>query len=106
MLPGETMARDVFPAEVLLADGSLLTKVRAFITSHRIIVWRTDPKGYRGIVLEAKLAEPGSIEANRQPLKANERIEVATLRQGIIVNRGRGCGCESPLAALGAPVPW
>ena len=104
--PDEVMVRDVFPAEVLLADVSLMTKVRVFITSHRIIVWRTDPSRRRGIALEAKLAEPFSIPANRSNLKLSERIEVPTMLQGIIVNRGRGCGCESPLKALGPPVAW
>ena len=105
--PDEVMVRDVFPAEVYLAgDGSIMTKVRVFITSHRLIVWRTDPNRRRGIALETRLAEPFSIAPNRSELRANEHIEVRTLRQGIIVNRGKGCGCESPLKALGPPVAW
>jgi hypothetical protein len=106
MLPGEVMVRDVFPAEVLLADGSLMTKVRVFITSHRLIVWRTDGAGRKGIALETKLAEPFSIPPSRSQLGNRERIEVPTLRQGIIVNRGKGCGCNAPLKALGTPVAW
>lgn len=102
----EVLVRDVFPAEVLSADGELMTKVRVFVTSHRMIVWREDASGHLGICLEVKLAEPFSVEHCKAKLGHNENIEVSTLTKGFIINQGRGCGCHSKLKALGAPVPW
>jgi hypothetical protein len=93
----------VFPAEVLLSDGSLLIGVRAFVTTERLIVWREFEGQSPGIVLEMRLAEPGSIQPSHDQ---SERVEIAGLTSWAILNRGRGCGCGSKLKALGSPVPW
>jgi hypothetical protein len=98
----EVLARDVFPAEVLMPDGRVLIG-RAFITSHRLVVWREHPRG----VLDgedAYLAEPGSVARDRGSLVGRLQIELDS--GTAVVNRGRGCGCGSPLKALSAPVPW
>lgn len=105
----ELLVRDVFPAEVLEVGGSLITKVRVFITTHRMIVWRTDENQVPGICLEVKLAEPGSVTQAKAKLGHNERIEVATLTRGYIVNRGPGCGCTGAglkLKSLPRPAKW
>ncbi len=105
----ETMARDIFPAEVLEAGGRLLTKVRVFITSHRMIVWGLDESGLPEKKIEVALAEPLGVFETRTVLGANENIEVATLTKGYIVNKGRGCGCGGPISqlkALAPPAPW
>lgn len=103
----EILCRDVYPAEVLeVGNDSLMTKVRVFITSHRMIVWRADGNGTPGIYLEVKLAEPFSVSQCQAKLGTNERIEVATLTKGFIINQGRGCGCGTKLKALGQPAPW
>ena len=92
----EVLVRDIFPAEVVGADGSLITKARVFVTSHRLIVWREQPLG---IAVEESLA-PFSIRASRD--KLNDPLKVGTY----LVNQGRGCGCGSKLTALAKPAPW
>jgi hypothetical protein len=101
----EVLVRDIKGAEILASDGTLMTKVRVFITSHRMIVWRTDANKVPGIVLEVKLAEPNSVCAQQAKLGYNERIEVATLTKGYIINQGK-CLCGSVLLALPTPAPW
>ena len=100
----EVLVRDIKGGEILCSDGTLMTKVRVFITSHRMIVWRVDNK-VPGIVLEVKLAEPFSVCAQQAKLGYNERIEVATLTKGYIINQGK-CLCGSILLALPLPAPW
>jgi hypothetical protein len=102
------MSRDVFPAEVLQIGGPLMTKVRVFITSHRMIVWGLDASGLPEKKLEVDI-EPSSVFASRAVLGPNERIEVSTLARDYIVNKGRGCGCSGPLSQLKAialPSEW
>ena len=84
----------------------MMTKVRVFITTHRMIVWRTDASKSPGICLEVKLAEQGSVCAQQAKLGYGEHIEVTTLNAGYIVNQGRGCMCGSILKALPLPAPW
>ena len=105
-MEGELLVRDIFPAEVLEVGGALLTKVRVFITTHRMIVWRTDAAKVPGICLEVKLAEPGSVSSQEAKLGHGERIEVSTLTKGYIINQGHGCMCGSILKALPRPAEW
>lgn len=105
-LASETMARDVFPAEVYAIGGGVLTKCRVFITSHRMIVWGLGRGGVVEKKLEVELAEPLGVFASRSVLGPRESIEVATLTKGYIVNKGRGCNCGSSLKALAPPAPW
>lgn len=102
----EVLCRDVYPAEVLAGDGSLMRNVRVFITSHRMIVWREDGNANIGIALEVRLAEPFSVVQCQAKLGHGENIEVATMKQGFIVNQGHGCGCKGKLKALGRPADW
>lgn len=97
------MRRDVHPAEVLMPDGSMLTGVRVFVTSHRVIVYAHEGDFKR--VAELELLEPGVIEANRGTLGSG-RLECRTPEGTAWVNQGRGCGCGSKLKALGTPVAW
>lgn len=101
----ETMCRDIFPADIVGPDLQVFTGVRAFATSHRLVVWG-EQQGQPAPLLDIALSEPGSIPASRDTLYANQRLECATADGTFWVNRGRGCGCHSILKALGSIVPW
>ncbi|HET6866293.1 MAG TPA: hypothetical protein VFH80_10230 [Solirubrobacteraceae bacterium] len=103
----ERLVRDVHPAEVALPDGRVLTNVRAFVTDRRLLVYWATPNRQIVRQLDAELEQPCSVPASRGTLSANARLEVR-LADGSTawVNRGRGCGCSSPLKALAAPVSW
>src|ERR1700744_2751649 len=104
----ETLARDVFPAEVAMPDGRVLRDVRVFATSHRIVAYGVREDGIVALV-DSQLLEPGSIPVSRSSLTGSGRLEARTAEGTYWVNRGRGCGCSGPtrvLKALGAPVSW
>lgn len=103
----ERLHRDVHPAEVLLADGTLHRDVRVFVTSRRLLAFKATPAGRVEPCLELALAEPCSVAANRGTLTGSGRLEAILADGGSVwVNRGHGCGCGSPLKALAPPVPW
>lgn len=103
---GETLCRDIFPAELAMPDQTVIAGVRVFITSRRLIAYGEQPG--HGIlsepVVDLLLVEPGSVAPNRGSLTGSLQCDTPTGR--VWVNRGRGCGCHSPLKALGSPVPW
>lgn len=103
---GEKLHRDVHPAEVAIA-GHLLTGVRVFVTSERLLAYRARADGSIERVLAERLEQPCSVPPSRASLPANGRLE-ARLADGRTawINRGQGCGCGSPLKALAAPVTW
>ena len=99
----ELLRRDIFPAELAMPDGSVVTEARAFITTHRLFAWAIK-QGTIIVVADVELAEPESIEGNRGTLSGS--LQVETTEGTVYVNKGRGCGCHSPLKALSAPVGW
>jgi hypothetical protein len=100
----EILRRDVHPAEILMPSGDVLTACRVWVTSHRLLASRA-VKGQIERVVDLALAEPFSVPADRGTLN-NGQLECRTIEGTAWVNRGRGCGCGSPLKALGPPVPW
>jgi len=106
------MRRDVHPAEVSLPDGSIVTGARVFVTSHRLLAWKVTQErrgtelGKIEQVVNLRIEDPFSVVASRNTLLSTQTIEVETTEGTAYVNRGRGCGCHSPLKALAAPVPW
>lgn len=105
MSQAEIMSRDVYPAEVLLPDGTLLRGVRVFATTTRLLAYGLSSDRKIVKVLDAELLEPNSIPRSRETLKAG-RLEAKLAAGTAWVNKATGCGCGSPLKALGAPVPW
>lgn len=101
----EVLVRDIHPAEVLLPDQTLLRDVRVFITSTRLVAYRAAGDGSIERVALLELAQPCSVPASRATLQGSLEARLAD-GQTVWVNRGRGCGCRSPLKALAAPVPW
>ena len=81
----------------------MVTEARVFVTSHRLLAWAKGPERI-GIVVDVELAQAESIEANRGTLSGSLQIE--TTDGTVYINKGRGCGCHSPLKALPAPCPW
>jgi hypothetical protein len=103
---GERLVRDVHPAEVSMPDGQVLTGVRVFVTSERLIVFSADAQRQIRQVLNTPLAQPCSVPASRNTLGAGA-LEARLADGGTAwINRGQGCGCSSPLKTLGPPVPW
>lgn len=102
----ELLRRDVHPAEVALGP-EILTGVRVFVTSKRLLAFRATAQGRIELALDEPLSEPCSVPASRATLGQGQRLE-ARLADGRTawINRGSGCGCGSPLKALAAPVPF
>ncbi|HEY4452401.1 MAG TPA: hypothetical protein VGN13_12500 [Solirubrobacteraceae bacterium] len=103
-MDGEVLCRDVHPADILMPDGSMLTGLRVFVTSHRLIGFRAGPEIER--VVDEPLANPGCVPACHDTLSSSERLEMQIEGGHAWVNRGTGCGCGSPLKALAPPVGW
>ena len=103
----EAMVRDVHPAEVLLPDGTLIVGCRAFVTTRRFVAFGPTPRSGIEVVADFPVRQPVSTVASLNTLNTTERLEIATEDGGTIyVNKGRGCGCHSPLKALDTPAPW
>lgn len=104
---GEAMRRDVHPAEVVLPDGSVLTgDLRVFVTSHRLLAYRYDQQvGRAQLAAELILEQPNSVVADMGTLGSGT-VQAETPDGIAVVNRGAGCGCGSPLKAMGQPAPW
>lgn len=103
-ISGEVLRRDTHPAEVACPDGSVITRCRAIITSHRLIVWQEADRK-KIVTLDVELTDPFSVPANRGSL--NGCLECRTDGGTYWVNPGRGCGCgQLVLKALGPPVGW
>jgi hypothetical protein len=102
---GEMLRRDVHPAELLLPDGTILTDVRVFITTHRLLAFKTNAERQIEQCLELTLEQPCTVPADHGTLHG--RLEARLADGGTVwVNRGQGCGCGSPLKAFAAPVTW
>lgn len=87
-----------------MPNGDVLTKARVFVTSHRLLAYQV-VEGSIVQVVDLPLVDPYGVPADRGTLTAG-RLECVTPEGTAWVNRGRGCGCGSPLKALGLPVPW
>jgi hypothetical protein len=108
-IPGvdvERLVRDIDPAEVLLPDGRLLSSVRVFVTSTRLLAFKAGNEGGITLALDLPLEQPCSVPASRATL--GQGALEARLADGSTawINRGHGCGCGSPLKALAPPVSW
>ena len=101
----ERLVRDVHPAEVLMADGELLRGVRAFVTSRRLLIFTARPDGSIERPRRLAVEQPCSVPASRGTLVGSLECRLAD-GSTVWINRGRGCGCGSPLKALAPPVPW
>lgn len=103
----ETLCRDVYPAEVALPDGSVLTNVRVFATTHRLLVFKDGAGRTIEPIIDEPLVHVGSVPASMDTLRPGAGRLECTLNSGTAwVNAGRGCGCGSPLKALSSPIPW
>jgi hypothetical protein len=102
----ERMVRDVFPAEVVFTDGTVLTGVRVFVTTERCMIWALDDKKEL-VNVHALYNTTTDAKPSRNTLQEGERvaIDVDNL-QRLVVNKGRGCGCGSKLKALSPPINW
>ena len=102
----ELLRRDVHPAEVSMPDGTVHMGVRVFVTNRRLIAYRATPDRQIELVLNEYLQEPCTVPASRNTL-GQGALEARLLDGGTAwINRGQGCGCGSPLLALGSPAPW
>lgn len=100
------LRRDVFPAEVVMPDGRVFTAARVFVLEASIRVYVEDRAriGRPGIELavDEPLTDPELVPRSHSTLGRGERLECRIDAGTIWVNRGRGCGCHSPLKALRA----
>jgi hypothetical protein len=100
----EVLVRDVFPADVLLADGRLVREAHVFVTSSRMLVWTKTAAGAINDPIEIAVA--AQVAPSRNTLGINETLHIETATGTAHVNRAQGCGCGSPLKALAAPADW
>lgn len=100
----ELLRRDVHPAEISL-DGEVWTGVRVFVTTRRLVALHALSDGSIHVALDLPLEQPCSVPGNRGTLIGCLEARLADGRTAWI-NPGRGCGCGSPLKALGPLVPW
>jgi hypothetical protein len=98
---GEVLKRDVYPAQVLMPDGTLLRACRAFVSDRRVLVLDRN----RTLLADVEI-EHGFVPASGQTLGYNERVEARTLDGGSIwILRERGCGCGAPVKSMASPWP-
>lgn len=83
----------------------MLTGLRVFITTHRLLAYRARPDRSIEPVLDEALSQPCTVPGSRGSLFGQLEVRLAD-ESTAWVNPGRGCGCGSPLRALGAPVGW
>lgn len=103
---GETLHRDVYPAEVAMPDGSVLTGVHVFVTSHRLLVYGETGQRQVGLIFGADLETPRSVPASMDTMRAGQLECKLGVGGTAWINVGRGCGCGSPLKAMASPVGW
>lgn len=101
----ETLCRDVYPAEVLFPGDVLVTDVRVFVTTHRLLVFRVGADRRCEVAYDLPLTVPGAVPASMDTMRQG-RLECPIADGTAWVNLGRGCGCGSPLKALGSPIGW
>ncbi len=100
----ELLRRDIHPAEISI-DGTAYTALRVFVTDRRLLAFGTDARNQIVQLLDLQLEQPCSVPASRGSLVGCLEARLADGRTAWI-NRGHGCGCGSPLKALGPPAPW
>lgn len=101
----ESLRRDVHPAELTLPSGQLERACRVFVTSSRIDAYRFVDGQIVQVFTAPLTGEPPS--AVRGSLSRRSGPLVLDTPDGeVLVNRGHGCGCHSPLKALSQPAPW
>ena len=98
----ERLRRDLFPCEVTLAGELVARGARVFITTTEALIYTAAADG--SVELHAR------IEIGEPPVTFSGpfigRLEVDTEVGTMHLNRSRGCGCHSPLAALAPPAAW
>lgn len=104
-IDGEVMRRDVYPAEILMPDGELIRNVRAFVTTHRVLLFAAGPDREIDLHRELTLTEAWSVPGDRNTLRQGS-IQLDVEEGTAWLNAGSGCGCGSPLKAMAAPLTW
>jgi hypothetical protein len=93
--PSPVIRRDRMPARVTLPDGRDLAEARVILTGARIYAW---VGGSRGVELVAELEYDR--EASVAPRGSDALWTVETSEGPVVVQRGSGCGCGSPLRSF------
>lgn len=101
----ERLLRDSHPADVVCGDKVLATGARVFVTTHRVMVYVADesPGGGVRLAYEMGVEEPLPIAKRSQGRGA---IELNAHGHTMWINRGKGCGCRSPLKVMVPPFGW
>lgn len=102
----EVMRRDVYPAEIVMPDGELITGVHAFVTSHRVLLYSEIAHREIALTHDLPLAVAWSVPGDRNTLRQGH-LQLDLQDGGTAwLNAGSGCGCGSPLKSMDAPVSW
>ena len=102
----ERLHRDIHPAEVIFRGGydRHPTRCRVMVTSERVIVWaQTGPNASPEIIVDDPIA--GDVPARDRSTQFGELV-IETEQGTLIVAKGEGCGCRSPLKYVQPPVAW
>lgn len=92
--PNPVITHDVYPAEVVLPGDRVLREARAVLTAQRLYVWVRHGAGV-SLAFEAPYDPTGSTLPRQ--VTRGRGLDVATSEGGVLVNKGRGCGCSNPL---------
>jgi len=92
------VVRNVFPAEVVLPDGSLKTQALVKVTRERVYVWH----GERDLIVDEAHGLDADGLAELPPSYAMRANALRIPLDGgtLTVNKGKGCGCSSPLKSF------
>jgi hypothetical protein len=91
----EELLDEFHPCEVVLGSGKVYTGCKVFITTERVEVWQATPdrQMYRSYSM------PGHRESLAK-IREGAPVKVSGEQGELLINKGRGCGCSSPLTAL------
>jgi hypothetical protein len=99
----EALRQDLFPVEVVVNGDLIAKQARVFITSEAAHVYVAQA--------DRSVTPLGSFLLDEDPVlyRATSFIGSRTFHTDagpMIVTRGKGCGCHSPLKTMTSPVAW
>jgi hypothetical protein len=86
---------DVVPCEVLLPDGTLLTRARAFVTDVGVVVLREPERGVVEKAYSARHVAEAELDDTRK-VRRRQRHVVHGEDGDVVINPVLGCMCHYP----------
>lgn len=90
----------VFPAEVTLPDGRFIRPARVAVTAEQTVVWAESEDRRTAVVVFSQRTHSIREHMTANAPRRAQRMRVATDAGSVVVVRGGGCGCGSPLKRI------